>query len=100
MTHKNGEHPATLDEYLTQGEKCKTTVLVIELKPQKAQDREDLLWAKTVEALKAHNLYDPTRVAFISFSHHLCQKIAAEAPQFIKRMRLLGIDPSEILNNA
>ena len=23
-----------------------------------------------------------------------------EAPQFIKRMRLLGIDPSEILNNA
>ena len=85
MTHKNGEHPATLDEYLTQGEKCKTTVLVIELKPQKAQDREDLLWAKTVEALKAHNLYDPTRVAFISFSHHLCQKIAAEAPQFINQ---------------
>ena len=23
-----------------------------------------------------------------------------EVPQFIKRMRLLGIDPSEILNNA
>ena len=85
MTHKNGEHPSTLDEYLTQGEKCATTVLVIELKPQKSVDREDLLWQKTVEALKAHQLYDPKRVAFISFSHHICQKIAAEAPQFINQ---------------
>ena len=85
MTHKNGEHPSTLDEYLTQGEKCATTVLVIELKPQKGVDREDLLWQKTVEALKAHQLYDPKRVAFISFSHHICQKIAAEAPQFINQ---------------
>ena len=85
MTHKNGEHPSTLDEYLTQGEKCTTTVLVIELKPQKSVDREDLLWQKTVEALKAHQLYDPKRVAFISFSHHICQKIAAEAPQFINQ---------------
>lgn len=85
MTHKNGEHPSTLDEYLTQGEKCATTVLVIELKSQKSQDREDLLWQKTVEALKAHQLYDPKRVAFISFSHHICQKIAAEAPQFINQ---------------
>ena len=85
MTHKNGEHPSTLDEYLTQGEKCATTILVIELKPQKSQDREDLLWQKTVEALKAHKLYDPKRVAFISFSHHICQLIAAEAPQFINQ---------------
>ena len=85
MTHKNGEHPSTLDEYLTQGEKCATTILVIELKPQPAQEREDLLWQKTVEALKAHKLYDPKRVAFISFSHHICQLIAAEAPQFINQ---------------
>ena len=85
MTHKNGEHPSTLDEYLTQGEKCKTTVLIVELKPQKSEDREDLLWKKTVEALKAHNLYDPRRVAFISFSHHICLRIAAEAPQFINQ---------------
>ena len=85
MTHKNGEHPATLDEYLTQGEKCKTTILVIELKPQKSEAREYLLWKKTVEALKAHNLYDPSRVLFISFSHYICQRIAVEAPQFINQ---------------
>ncbi len=85
MTHKNGEHPSTLDEYLTQGEKCATTVLVVELKPQKSQDREDLLWEKTVAALKAHNLYDPRRVAFISFSHHICQRIAKDAPEFINQ---------------
>ena len=85
MTHKNGEHPSTLDEYLTQGEKCATTMLVIELKPQKSEEREDLLWQKTVEALKAHKLYDPHRVLFISFSHHLCLKVATEAPQFINQ---------------
>ena len=85
MTLKNGEHPSTLDEYLTQGEKCATTVLVIELKPHKSQAREDLLWEKTVAALKAHNLYDPKRVAFISFSHHLCQRVAKEAPEFINQ---------------
>lgn len=85
MYLKNGERPPLLDEYLTQGEQCATTVLVIELKPQKKQDREDLLWEKTVAALKAHNLYDPKRVAFISFSHHICQRIAAEAPEFINQ---------------
>ena len=85
MTHKNGEHPATLDEYLTQGEKCKTTMLIIELKPQKNEEREDLLWEKTVSALKAHKLFDPNRIAFISFSHHLCVKVAQEAPQFVNQ---------------
>lgn len=85
MTHKNGEHPSTLDEYLTQGEKCATTILVIELKPQKSPEREDLLWNKTVEALRAHKLFNPNRVAFISFSHRICQRIAAEAPQFINQ---------------
>lgn len=85
MTHKNGEHPATLDEYLTQGAKCKTTMLICELKKQKNEEREDLLWEKTVEALKAHKLYDPNRVAFISFSHHICQRIAQDAPEFVNQ---------------
>ena len=85
MTLKNGEHPSTLDQYLTQGEKCKTTMLVIELKKQKNLEREDVLWTKTVEALKAHNLYDPKRVIFITFSKHLCDVIAKEAPQFVNQ---------------
>ena len=85
MYLKNGERPPLLDEYLTQGEKCTTTVLVIELKPQKSPEREDLLWEKTVEALKNHYLWDPRRVAFISFSHHICQRIALEAPEFINQ---------------
>lgn len=85
MTLKNGEHPSTLDQYLVQGKKCKTTMLVLELKPQKNLEREDVLWTKTVESLKAHKLYDPKRVVFITFSKHLCDRIAAEAPQFVNQ---------------
>lgn len=98
MTHKNGEHPATLDEYLTQGEKCATTMLIVELKPQKNKEREDLLWEKTVQALKAHNLYNPKRVAFISFSHYLCQRVAADAPEFVNQY-LNGDFAPQILKN-
>lgn len=78
----NGEHPSTLDEYLEQGAKCATTMLVFELKSQKDTSRNDILWTKSVESLKAHDLYDPARVIFITFDPYLCDRIAAEAPEF------------------
>ena len=81
----NGERRPTLDEYLFQTEKCSTTRLIIEFKRQPAGDREDLLVDKTIEALKAHGLYDPERVLFISFSRHICEKVAAEHPRFINQ---------------
>ena len=34
LTFPNGEHVSTIDEYLAQGAKCPTTVLVLELKAQ------------------------------------------------------------------
>ena len=78
----NGEHLPTLDEFLLQGEQYRTTRLVIELKPQYSQLREDVLWEETETALRRHALFDPERVAFISFSHHLCRTAAARAPGF------------------
>lgn len=78
----NGERRPTLNEYLDQGAKCKTTMLVIEFKPQDKEEREDRLIDLTLESVKAHNLYDPARVMFISFSLHACQRIAELAPEF------------------
>lgn len=81
----NGEHRPTLDEYLTQAAKCTTTKLIIELKPQSAEAREDVLVAKTIEALKAHGMYDPDKVLFISFSRHICDLIAEWHPGFVNQ---------------
>lgn len=85
MTLRNGEHPSTLAQYLEQGKKCKTTMLVLELKAQKNLEREDVLWDKTVEALKEYGMYDPNRVVIITFSEHLCRRVAKEAPQFVNQ---------------
>lgn len=81
----NGEGVSTLDEYLTQGEKCRTTMLVLEIKPQKNAEREDILIDKSIELLKAHNLYNPKRVLFISFSRHASEVLARKCPQFVNQ---------------
>ena len=81
----NGERRPTLDEYLDQAAKCKTTMLIIELKKQPSEDREDMLVGKTIAALKVHKMYDPTRVLFISFSKYMCDVIARLCPEFINQ---------------
>ena len=81
----NGEKRPTLDEYLTQGEKSDKTVLVVELKKQADTSREDVLIDKAVELIKAHKLFTPDRVMFISFSYHICEVIAARYPQFVNQ---------------
>ena len=78
----NGEHRPTIDEYLVQGAKSKKTVLVLELKSLNTPEREDLLVDKSIAALKTHGLYKPDRVAFISFSKHICERVAELCPEF------------------
>ena len=78
----NGEKRPTLDEYLVQAAKCSTTKLVIELKPQPKQAREDVLVKKVLATLKEHHMYDPSKVLFISFSLHISELIAKECPEF------------------
>ena len=81
MVLPNGEHPASADQFLTQAEKG-NTMLVWELKPHESEERENLMVDKTIEALKAHNLYDPKKVMFISFSLNICKRIATLCPGF------------------
>ena len=93
----NGERRPTLNQYLEQGAQCKTTMLVIEFKKQDTEEREDRLVDLTLEALKAHNLYDPTRAMFISFSLHVCQRIAELAPEFGNQYLAGDLFPEELV---
>jgi len=95
----NGESRPTLDAYLDQGAKA-TTMLVMELKPQKNFAREDMLVEKALAALKAHGLYDPSRVMFISFSWHICRKIAAIAPEFCNQFLEGNYAPKRLMDNG
>lgn len=92
----NGETVPTLDEYLSQGEKSYKTILVLELKAEITMEREDALVDKCIEALQAHNLLDPSRVIFISFSKYMCDRIAAEHPQFINQYLNGDYTPEEL----
>lgn len=78
---ENGETVPTFDEYLTQGEKSKC-VLVCELKSQKTNAHELYMTDLVVNAIKGHNLYDPKRVIFISFSLEICKRLTLLCPNF------------------
>ena len=96
----NGEPIPTLDEYLTQGEKSDKTVLVCEIKSQFYPEQEPVLVAKTVEALKAHGLFHPDRVIFISFSWRICDIIAREYPEFSNQYLGGGLPPARLAQDG
>lgn len=92
----NGEVRPSLDEYLVQGQKNDKTMLILEIKPQKNEEREDILTEKCIAALKNHDLYKNDRVLFISFSLHICQKLANETEGFKIQYLEGDISPSEL----
>lgn len=96
----NGEKIPTLDEYLTQGEKSDKTILVCELKKHYYPEKEIELVDKTVAALKAHGLFTPSRVIFISFSKRMCDKIAREYPKFVVQYLNGEIPPEQLAQNG
>ncbi len=79
---KNGEPIPTIDEYLEQGKKYPQTMLVYELKKHSCDEVEDRFVDLTIEKLRAHGLLDPSRVMFISFSFHMCERLAQKLPGF------------------
>ena len=95
LTLKNGETIPTLDQYLEQVAKS-PTVLVLELKKQLNDERENLMVDKSVESLKAHGVFDPKRVIFISFSMNICKKIAREHPAFTNQYLNGDVAPADL----
>ena len=78
----NGETIPTIDQYLEQGKKYPETMLVYEMKPHSCDEVEDRFIELTIAKLKEHDLLDPQRVMFISFSFHICKEMAAKLPGF------------------
>lgn len=79
---KNGETIPTIDQYLEQGKKYPQTMLVYEMKPHSCAEVEDRFVDLTISKLKEHDLLDPEKVMFISFSFHICQRMAEALPGF------------------
>jgi len=93
---KNGEPLPTLEEYLIQTKESAQTVLVIELKPQDNAAREDKLVEITLSELRKQGLYLPERIAFISFSKHICDLIARECPGFTNQYLNGDLSPEQL----
>ena len=92
----NGEVIPTIDMFLEQGKKYPETTLVYELKPHSCAEVEDRFVDLVIENLKQHDLYNPERVMFISFSIHMCEKIAAEHPQFTVQFLGSSRNPAQL----
>ena len=92
----NGETIPTIDQYLEQGKKYPETMLVYELKPHSCSEVEDRFVEITYKKLEEHGLMDPERVMFISFSLHMCEKIAKEHPEFTVQFLGSSKNPEEL----
>ena len=92
----NGEPLPTLDDYLTQGEKCATTKLVLEIKWHESPERNRYVADRCIEALKAHGLFSPDRVMFISFNYDVCKRVAEVAPEFTNQYLMGDKTPEEV----
>ena len=95
-TLKNGEKIPTIDEYLEQGKKYPETMLVYELKTHSSAKVEDLFVDLTIAKLQEHELLDPERVMFISFSIHICEVLAQQLPDFTVQFLGSSKSPDEV----
>jgi glycerophosphoryl diester phosphodiesterase len=78
----NGERLPTLDEYLAQGSRSKSTMLVLEVKKEGGDTAACRLADLAVEAVRRHGLLSPDRIMFISFSNAACKHLAEKLPGF------------------
>ena len=106
----NGEHIPTLAEYMAQAARSRECMPVLELKPQTTVEREDELVEKCLQALRpaaprnvppefasfARRSSEPTKVVFISFSHHICQELAKKAPGYTVQYLNGDLSPAQL----
>ena len=78
----NGERLPTLDEYLDQGAKSRSTMLVLEVKTEGGNAKACRLADLCVEAVRRHGLLETNRIMFISFNNAACKHLAETLPEF------------------
>ena len=74
----NGETIPTFEEYLKAGLDQKKTKLILEIKPQKTQEKEEALVKKVIETV---GMLKATQwIEYISFSHYISAYLIANVP--------------------
>lgn len=92
----NGEVIPSIEEYLEQGKKCKSTVLVFEVKSHNLSDeRQDIIADLAVQKVKEFKL-SPERVIFIAFSYRICKRIAEQMPDYTVQYLSSDKKPAEV----
>jgi glycerophosphoryl diester phosphodiesterase len=74
----NGEKIPTLAEYLTEGMKQKKTKLILEIKPQKTREQDELIAKKVIEVV--NDLKAAPWIEYISFSHVVSKYLIDNVP--------------------
>lgn len=77
----NGESIPTFEDYLIQGKKASNCTLIVELKPCKTTELEDLMVKKALDLIQKYDLEN--QCEFISFSLNICREIKKQKPNFI-----------------
>ena len=95
----NGEKIPTLDQYLEQGAKSRT-MLVLELKKHSCKEVEDKAVELVIQKLREHNLFKKNRVMFISFSINICREFARLAPGFTVQYLDDDLTPDQVLEQG
>ena len=75
----NGESIPTLESYLKEGMKQKTTKLILEIKPQKMGKERDMFLTESVLKMVSNLKAEPW-VEYISFGYDICQYIVVHKP--------------------
>ncbi len=99
----NGEKLPTLEQYLQQGKKARSTRLILEIKPHKNKETEDKAVTAILALVKKHKATQITE--YISFSLNICKELLRLspgvrvaylkgdiAPQELKDMGFTGLD--------
>ena len=95
---------------MAQAARSRECMPVLELKPETTPEREDELVDKCLQALRpaaprnvppefasfARRSSEPTKVVFISFSHHICKELARKAPSYTVQYLEGDIAPAQL----
>lgn len=97
----NGAKRPSLEQYLAEAKKNnKGTILVLEVKTQPTPEQEDELLDKCIEQLTKAKMLNPKKVQFISFSIHVCERIAELLPGFVNQYLNGNLSPEELFRKG
>lgn len=91
---KNGENLPTLDDYLKAKKQLPGIVLILEAKPQKSYEKENLMAEMIVKKVEQYQLQH--EIEYISFSMNFCKKLKALSPETTVSYLRSDLAPSEV----